>query len=91
MYKVIPLFDKILVKRTNLLPEGSTIVLPNNTRSKKVDGNVVAVGDDVQRIKIGDHVLFTIFTGADISGDEIGENLVLMCEADILAILEQQN
>ena len=94
--KIRPLADKVLVERIEA--ESKTaggIVLPDTAKEKPQRGKVVAVGegrilDDGTRrqmqLKKGDSVLFTSYAGTEIKVD--GEELMLMDESDILAILD---
>lgn len=93
--KIRPLADKILVKRVEAdsVTKGG-IVLPEAAKEKPSRGTIVAVGDgrlldDGTRaefqVKAGDTVLFTSYGGTEIKVD--GEELLIMSETDILAIL----
>lgn len=94
--KIRPLAEKILIKR--LEAEERTkggIVLPDTAKEKPKRGKVVAVGEgklleDGSRakfqVKKGDQVLFTSYAGAEIKVD--GEEMLIMSEEDILAIVE---
>jgi chaperonin GroES len=93
--KVVPLNDKVLVKR--LEAEDRTaggIVLPDSAKEKPKQGTILAIGsgkllDSGSRapfqIKVGDKVLFTSYAGNEVKID--GEELILMTEDDILAVL----
>lgn len=94
--KIRPLGEKVLIKR--LEAEERTkggIVLPDTAKEKPQKGEVLAVGDgrmlkdgtrvDFQ-VKVGQTVLFTSYAGTEIKVD--GEELLLMDESDILAIIE---
>ena len=93
--KIRPLGEKVLIKR--LEAETTTaggIVLPDTAKEKPQKGTVRAVGDgklldDGKRakftVKKGDTVLFTSYAGTEIKVN--GEELMLMDESDILAIL----
>jgi len=93
--KVVPLNDKVLVKR--LEAEEKTaggIVLPDTAREKPRQGKVLAVGegkrlDDGRRapfqVKVNDRVLFTSYAGNEITVD--GEEYLLMSEDDILGVV----
>ena len=94
--KVRPLGEKVLIRR--LEAEEKTrggIVLPDTAKEKPQKGKVLAVGDgklldDGTRaefqVKVGDTVLFTSYAGTEIKVD--GEELMLMDESDILAVLD---
>ena len=93
--KIRPLGEKVLIKR--LEAEAMTrggIVLPDSAKEKPRRGTILALGDgkvldDGTRaefqVKIGDVVLFSSYGGTEIKVD--GEELMLMEESDILAIL----
>ena len=93
--RVEPLGDKVVVKR--LEAEERTaggIVLPDSAREKPQQGKVLSVGqgrllDNGDRGEIqvgeGDRVLFTSYAGTEIEVD--GDELLIMSESDILAVL----
>ena len=94
--KIRPLGEKVLIKR--LEAEEKTkggIVLPDTAKEKPQKGTVLAVGDgrllkDGKRaafqVKKGDKVLFSSYAGTEIKVD--GQELMLMDESDVLAILD---
>jgi chaperonin GroES len=94
--KVVPLGDKIVVKR--LEAESKTaggIVLPDSAREKPQQGRVLSVGDgrlleNGQRaafqVQEGDRVVFTTWSGTEIK--VAGEEVLILKEEDILAVLE---
>ena len=91
-----PLGDKVLIKR--LEAEEKTaggIVLPDSAKEKPKRGKVLGVGDgklldtgerQPLQLKKGDQVLFTSYAGTEVKID--GEEMVIMDESDILAVLE---
>lgn len=93
--KIRPLGEKVLIKRMEA--ETTTkggIVLPDTAKEKPQKGTILALGDGKQlddgsrakfSVKVGDKVLFTSYAGTEIKVD--GEELMLMDESDILAIL----
>ena len=94
--KVVPLNDKIVVKR--LEAEDKTaggIVLPDTAKEKPRQGKVLSVGDGklldngkraAFQVKEGDRVLFTSYAGNEVTVD--GQELLIMSEDDILAIVD---
>jgi chaperonin GroES len=94
--KVIPLGDKVVVKRLDA--ESRTaggIVLPDSAKEKPQQGRVLSVGDGRLcsggkrvncQVQEGDRVVFTTWSGSEISVD--GHELLILREEDILAILE---
>jgi chaperonin GroES len=94
--KLQPLADRVVVK-----PAGreettaSGIVLPDTAKEKPQRGTVIAAGkgrrdDDGDRIeldvKVGDEVLFAKYAGTEFKLD--GEELLIIAEKDILAVIE---
>ncbi|HZZ45189.1 MAG TPA: co-chaperone GroES [Tepidisphaeraceae bacterium] len=96
MAKLRPLGDKILVKRVEAETKTkSGIVLPDSAKEKPKRGKVIAIGDGKRldngerapfNVKKNDEVLFTSYAGSEIKID--GEELLIMSEDDILAIVE---
>jgi chaperonin GroES len=93
---VVPLNDKILVKR--LEAEEKTaggIVLPDTAKEKPKQGKVLSMGDGklldngkraAFQVKEGDRVLFTSYAGNEVTFD--GDEYLIMTEDDILAVIE---
>ena len=96
MAKLRPLGDKILVKRVEAETKTkSGIVLPDSAKEKPKRGKVIAIGDGKRlengeraafSVKKGDEVIFTSYAGSEIKVD--GEELMIMTEDDVLAIVE---
>jgi len=96
MAKLRPLGDKIIVKR--LEAESKTksgIVLPDSAKEKPRRGKIVSVGDGKRletgerapfSVKKGDEVIFASYAGTEIKLD--GEELMIMTEDDVLAVVE---
>ena len=94
--KLRPLGDKILVKRVEAETKTkSGIVLPDSAKEKPKRGKVIAVGDGRRldngerapfNVKKGDEVIFTSYAGTEVKID--GEELMIMSEDDILAVVE---
>lgn len=94
--KVIPLNDKILVKR--LEAEDKTaggILLPDTAKEKPRQGKVLSLGDGKLldngkraefQVKEGDRILFGSYAGNEVQVD--GEEYLIMSEEDILAVVD---
>lgn len=94
--RIRPLHDRVLVKR--LESEHNTasgIVIPDSAAEKPAQGEVIAVGageilqDGKLRpleVKAGDKVLFGKHAGQTVKIG--GEELLVMREADILAVMQ---
>ena len=93
--KVIPLNDKILVKRLDAEEKTSGgILLPDSAREKPRTGKVIALGAGKlleggkrapAQMKVGDRVLFTSWAGNEIKVDD--EDFLLMGEDDVLGVM----
>ncbi|MEO1946473.1 MAG: co-chaperone GroES [Methylophilaceae bacterium] len=94
--KIRPLHDRVVVKRKEEeRTTASGIVIPDSAAEKPAEGVIQAVGtgkkDDngnsiALDVKVGDKVLFKNYGGTPVKVD--GEELLVMTEDDILAIIE---
>jgi chaperonin GroES len=94
--KVKPLHDRVLVRR--LEQEEKTaggIIIPDTAKEKPQMGEVIAAGNGARDengkvvpldVKVGDVVLFTKWGGTEVKVE--GEDLLVMKESDIIAIVE---
>ena len=91
-----PLHDRVIVRR---MEEERTsaggIVIPDSATEKPSKGEIVAVGHgkilnngEIRGldVKVGDQVLFGKYSGTEVKVD--GEELLVMKEEDIMAIIE---
>lgn len=91
-----PLHDRVVVRRMEEERKtASGIIIPDSATEKPDRGEVMAVGpgkvgDDNERValqvKVGDKVLFGKYAGTAVKID--GEELLIMREEDLLAIIE---
>ncbi len=95
---VRPLGDRLVVRRfqSQEKTEGG-IILPDNAKQKPQKGKVLAVGqgrmmkDGTRRplqVKAGDTILFTNWAGDEVK-DRSSENILIMREEDVLAVIEE--
>src|SRR5256885_11995771 len=94
--KVVPLNDKIVVKRMEAEEKTSGgIVLPDTAKEKPKQGKVLSLGDGklldsgkraAFQVKEGDRVLFTSYGGQEVNVD--GDEYLIMTEDDILAVID---
>ena len=94
--KLRPLHDRVVIKRMEeerTSPGG--IVIPDSATEKPIKGEVLAVGNgkvnesgDVRPLdlKVGDTVLFGKYSGTEVKVE--GEDLLVMREDDIMAVIE---
>ena len=91
-----PIGDKVVIKRLEASETTSGgIVLPDAAKEKPQEGKVLSVGDGrllpdgtraAHQVSEGDRVLFTSYAGNELIVDK--EELLVMSEDDILAVLE---
>ena len=95
--KLKPLHDRIVVKVLDAETKtASGLIIPDNAAEKPTQGRVLAVGsgrraDDGtmlnMSVTVGDTVLFGKFAGNPVKID--GEELTIMREEDVFAVVEQ--
>lgn len=95
--KLRPLHDRVVIRRSE--EETKTaggIVLPGSATEKPLQGEIVAVGTgrvlengDILKlaVKVGDKVIFGPYAGSNTVKVN-GEDLLVMGESEILAVLE---
>lgn len=91
-----PLHDRVLVRRAEEEEKSSGgIILTDSAKEKPMQGEIVATGngkileDGTVRgldVKIGDQILFGKYAGTEVKLD--GEELLMMREEDIMAVVE---
>jgi len=94
--KLRPLHDRVIVKRMEeeRMSAGG-IVIPDSATEKPIRGEVLAVGNGKilengekreLDIKVGDKILFGKYSGTEVKVE--GEELLVMREEDIMAVVE---
>jgi chaperonin GroES len=94
--KIKPLGDRVLIKALEREEKTkSGIVLPDTAKEKPQEGKVVAVGSGKMldngtkvalEVKVGQKVIFSKYAGTEVKLD--GEELMILNERDVLAIVE---
>jgi chaperonin GroES len=94
--KFRPLHDRVVVRRIE--GEEKTkggIIIPDTAKEKPQEGEVVSVGPGKRNekgdtvaldVKAGDRILFGKWSGTEVKID--GEELLIMNESDIMAVLD---
>ena len=95
--KIRPLHDRVVVKRIEQQEQKQgSLYIPDSSKEKPQEGEVVAVGngkrDDKGQVhaldvKEGDRILFGKYSGSDIKMD--GEEYLIMREDEILGVFEK--
>ena len=90
-----PLADRVLVKRLDEAEEQKVggIIIPDTAKEKPQEAEIVAVGpgryEDGKRVplevSVGEKVLIGKYSGTEVKIE--GEEYLIMCEDDILAIV----
>ena len=94
--KVRPLFDRIIVRREEAkeVVMGG-IVIPDTAKEKPLEGTIIAVGKGKRTdtgeyltpaVNVGDMILIGKYSGTEVKVN--GEDLVIIREDDILAVIE---
>jgi chaperonin GroES len=93
--KVVPLGDKLVVKRLEAAEKTSGgIVLPDAARDVPQQGRVLSIGDGLllpdgkraaHEVNEGDRVVFGGYAGAEVTIDD--EKLLILNADDVLAIV----
>ena len=96
--KFRPLHDRVVVKRIDAEEKTKGgIIIPDSAKEKPSQGEVTAVGpggrDEAGKlipidVKVGDRVLFGKYSGQTVKVE--GDELLVMREEDIMAVVEQQ-
>jgi chaperonin GroES len=100
MEKLIPLEDRILVRRKKEEDTYKGIIhLPDQARTKAQVATVIAVGPGRFHgdqlipcaVHVGDKIMFGKYTGTDVALEENGEQVeyTIMREEDVLGILQE--
>ena len=87
---ITPLHDRVIVRPAAAETKtAGGIIIPDTAKEKPQRGVVVAAGpgkkDEPVTVKAGDSVLYGKYAGTEISVE--GEDLIIMRESDILAIV----
>ena len=94
--KLTPLGDRVVLKQLEAeTTTKSGIVLTTATQEKPQEAEVIAVGpggvvdgkEVVMQVKPGDKVIYSKYSGTEVKLDE-DENLIIVKQSDILAIIE---
>jgi chaperonin GroES len=94
--KILPLYDRIVVKRIEQQEQlQGGLYIPDSAKEKPQEGEVVAVGKGKRLedgkvvpldVQVSDRILFGKYSGSDIKLD--GEEYLIMREDEVLGILE---
>ena len=87
--RLTPLFDKILIKRPEEFSETEGgIIIPETSREKAMNGEVISIGSEVLHVGSGDRVMFRKYAGTDVTFSD-DEQYLIISEKDVLGIMER--
>jgi len=88
--KIKPLDDRVLIELVEESEEKvGSIIIPDTAKEKPRMGKVVAVGTDEdlqEKIKVGDKVIFSKYSGDEVKIDN--KEYLIVQRSDILATVE---
>ncbi len=82
-----PLGKRVLIERqeeSNTTASG--IIIPDTAKEKPFNGKVVAVSSEVDSVKVGDSVVFSKYSGSELSIE--GNDYLVMEIDDILGVMK---
>ncbi len=86
--KIRPLKNKVLLKPEEVKEQKiGKLFIPDSAQEKKTIGDIIAVGPEVEGIKVNDQVLYSKYSGTEVELD--GEKLIILEEDDVIAIIEK--
>lgn len=81
-----PLGARVLVERAEVEEKtASGIIIPDSAKESQNRGKVIALGKEVNDVKVGDTVLYGKFNGTEIKEGE--KEYVILNSEDLLAIV----
>ena len=96
--KLKPLGDRLIVRAIEEeQTTASGLVLPDTAKEKPQKGKVLAAGDGrldeagkriPMDVKEGDEILYSKYGGTEIKDPDTGEDLLVLRESDVLAVIE---
>lgn len=89
-YTLVPLADRILVRRDpdrEMLSETAKIYAADINKERQTSGEVIAIGQDVKGINVGDSVAFSVFAGIGLPEDKFGKDMLVMAVGEAIGII----
>jgi chaperonin GroES len=96
MANLKPLSNRVLIKRSEATKSKGGILLPDTATEKPKEGQVLAVGPgktdndgnvQAMNLSIGDRILFTSYAGTEVKNSDTEDELLIMSEDDVLAVI----
>ncbi len=83
-----PLGNKIIVKRKEETQTATGILLVDTRKDKPLEGEALAIGEDVDTVKVGEVIQFGKYSGSDIMVD--GEEYILLSLDDVMGVIDPE-
>lgn len=81
-----PLGERVLVERTEVENKtASGIIIPDNAKEKPQTAKVVAIGNKIEDLKVGDTIVFEEYRGSEIKLD--GKDYLILNLENIMGIM----
>lgn len=81
-----PIGKRVLIRRAKVEEKKNGIILVESSRQPKTEGEVIAMGDGITSVKIGDIVMYGNYSGVPVVTED--DDLVLLKEEEILCVME---
>lgn len=78
--------DRVAIRTISDPDMVGSLYIPETAKRRSDQGVIIYKGDDVEELKVGDHVLFSAYSGTQISVAEEGHYLI-MPESEVVAVL----
>lgn len=81
-----PIGSRVILKAIEVVRKSASgLILPNDNSQKMITGEILACGERVNEVKVGDFVLFNKYSGTKIEFND--QTIILIEESDIIAKL----
>ncbi len=81
-----PLGARVLIERAEVKEKtASGIIIPDSAKESQNRGKVLAIGKDVEDVKVGDTVLYGKYNGTEIKEND--KEYIIINSEDLLAIV----
>ncbi|AQW86143.1 10 kD chaperonin (cpn10) [Campylobacter pinnipediorum subsp. caledonicus] len=82
-----PLGKRVLVERVEeTKTTASGIIIPDNAKEKPLNGKVLAIGNEIENIKVEDNIVFAKYSGTEITLDS--KTYLVLNLDDVLGIIK---
>lgn len=81
-----PLGERVLVERTEVENKtASGIIIPDNAKEKPQSAKVIAIGNKVEDVKVGDTIVFEQYRGTEIKLE--GKEYLILNIENVIGIM----